>query len=382
MEEQLYQATLPEFTAIKLSRKWINKDFVDLTDISDDVFMDTMMMLGHTIKSYETLHDDTVIEFHIGSKRPDCGSVIGLAREAAAAFNRPIVHREPAVQGCEDSSIYEWLDVDVPADALCNRYTCRLVKNVKIDTSPEWLRQRLIASGITPVNNIIDIANYVMVEYGQQIHILDYRCVSNGELIVREALEGETLKTLEGTHYQLESGMPVIMSAESVVGLAGLSISEEATITEDTEAVIFAAANFRSDCIRQTMTTLRLDSHAIRLMENRPDPLLTVPAIQRTCELVELLGCGEVLDGMIDVLNYIPNPQTLELEPEKISQLLGSEISWLDMMSYLKRLEISVEGSTVLLPSFRMDLSSSDDIAAEVMRLHNAAKSLLMLQKP
>ena len=130
------------------------------------------------------------------------------------------------------------------------------------------------------------------------------------------------------------------------------------------------------------MTTLRLDSHAIRLMENRPDPLLTVPAIQRTCELVELLGCGEVLDGMIDVLNYIPNPQTLELEPEKISQLLGSEISWLDMMSYLKRLEISVEGSTVLLPSFRMDLSSSDDIAAEVMRLHNAAKSLLMLQKP
>lgn len=374
MEEQFSQSDLTsldyEMSAfvIKLSRRWLDQEFVDLSDVSDHKFVETMTMLGHQVRS-RTTHDDTVFEFRVINHRPDCYCVIGLAREAAAAFNKPMKHHEPVVKGCDTCSIYELLDVDVPAMDLCNRYTSRMIKNVKIGSSPEWLCQRLRDHGIHPVNNIIDISNYVMLEYGQPIHAFDYRCVSNGEIVVREAEDGEVLITADGILRQLKSGMLIIASESHPIGLAGIKCSDEAQISDDTEMIVYEAASFNGACIRQTATAFGLQTDAILRMESNPDPMMTIPAIDRVCELVELLECGEVLDGIIDILNYVPEPKTLDLESEKLNRLLESDISEADMVSYLNRLEIPVEGRSILVPSFRSDINSLADIAAEVRRL-------------
>ena len=379
MKEQLYQSGLAALdsetsaTTMKLSRKWVNEAFVDLSGINDQKFVETMTMMGHQVRSCAT-QDDTIIEFEISNNRPDCCCVIGLAREAAAAFNKPMKHHEPEVKGCDTCSVYELLDVDVPAMDLCNRYTCRMVKNVKIGSSPDWLCQRLKAHGIRPVNNIIDIVNYVMLEYGQPIHAFDYRCVANGEMVVREAEDGEVLITAGGDRLELKSGMLIIAADYRAVGLAGIVGGEEATITDDTEMIVFEAANFNGACIRQTAMAFGIRTDAVLRTENNPDPMMTVPAIQRACELVELLECGEVLDGMIDILNYVPEPKTLELDPEQINRLLESDIPEADMISYLNRLEIPVKGRSILLPSFRSDLGSIADVATEVRRLHECDK--------
>ena len=315
-------------------------------------------------------NDDTVVDFEITNNRPDCYSIIGLAREAAAAFNKPMKHHEPVVKGSDAGSIYELLDVEVPAAELCNRYTSRMVKNVKIAPSPKWLRQRLRANGIRPINNIVDITNYVMLEYGQPMHAFDYRYVSSGKIVVREAEDGETLTTLDGNLRQLKSGMLVIADDNRAIGLAGIMGGENSEIMDDTVTVVFESANFNGTSIRQTALALGMRTDASGKFEKNLDPMMTVPAVQRACELVELLECGDVLDGIIDIINYVPTPRTLELEPEKINRLLGTDISEADMVAYLKRLEIPVEGRTILVPSFRPDLNLMADIAEEVGRLY------------
>ena len=313
-------------------------------------------------------NDDTIVDFEITNNRPDCYSIMGLAREAAAAFGKPMKHHEPVVHGSNAGSIFEHLDVEVPATALCNRYSSRMVANVKIGPSPKWLRQRLRANGVRPINNIVDITNYVMLEYGQPMHAFDYRYVSSGKIVVREAEDGEALTTLDGNVRNLKAGMLVIADDAKPIGLAGIMGGENSEIKDDTTMVVFESANFNGTSIRQTALALGMRTEASGKFEKNLDPMMTIPAVQRACELVELLGCGDVLDGTIDIINYVPQERRLPLEPEKINHLLGTNISREDMVMYLNRLEIPVEGDTIVVPSFRPDLVRMVDIAEEVGR--------------
>ena len=313
-------------------------------------------------------NDDTIVDFEITNNRPDCYSIIGLARESAAAFGMAMKHHEPVVKGSDAGSIFEKLDVEVPAENLCNRYSSRMVANVKIAPSPKWLRQRLRANGVRPINNIVDITNYVMLEYGQPMHAFDYRYVSSGKIIVREAEEGETLTTLDGNVRNLKPGMLVIADETKPIGLAGIMGGENSEILDDTTTVVFESANFNGTSIRQTALALGMRTESSGKFEKNLDPMMTVPAVQRACELVELLECGDVLDGIIDIINYVPEAKTLPLECDKINRLLGTEISKEEMVKYLNLLEIEVEGDTIKVPSFRPDLNLMADVAEEVGR--------------
>ena len=315
-------------------------------------------------------NDDTIVDFEITNNRPDCYSIIGLAREAAAAFHKPMQHHEPVVHGSSAGSMLDKIDVEVEATELCNRYSARMVANVKIGPSPKWLRQRLRANGIRAINNIVDITNYVMLEYGQPMHAFDYRYVGSGRIVVRESREGETLTTLDGTVRALKPGMLVIADGEKPIGLAGIMGGENSEIRDDTQMVVFESANFNGTSIRKTALALGMRTESSGKFEKSLDPLMTVPAVQRACELVELLGCGDVLDGMVDIVNYVPQPVSIPLEPEKINRLLGTSISEADMIAYLHELEIPVEDGQVRVPSWRPDLKLMADIAEEVGRAY------------
>ena len=315
-------------------------------------------------------NDDSIVEFEITNNRPDCYSLIGLARETAAAFNVPMKHHEPVVKGGAEGNLCDLLDVDVQADDLCPRYTARMVRNVKIAPSPKWVRQRLRSAGIRPINNIVDITNYVMVEYGQPMHAFDYRYVKGGKIVVRRAGADKTLTTLDGNVRVLQPDMLVIADETKPVGLAGVMGGENSEIVADTVDVVFESANFLGSSIRKTALALGMRTDASAKFEKDIDPMLTVPAVNRACELVELLGAGEVMDGMIDVLNYVPQPVTVKLEPERINALLGTNISEADMIEYLHREEVPVVDGMIQVPSWRPDLRVMADIAEEVARYY------------
>lgn len=315
-------------------------------------------------------NDDSIVEFEITNNRPDCYSLIGLARETAAAFNVPMKHHEPVVKGGAEGNLCDLLDVDVQADDLCPRYTARMVRNVKIAPSPKWMRQRLRSAGIRPINNIVDITNYVMVEYGQPMHAFDYRYVKGGKIVVRRAGEDKTLTTLDGNVRNLQPDMLVIADETKPVGLAGVMGGENSEIVDDTVDVVFESANFLGASIRKTALALGMRTDASAKFEKDIDPMLTVPAVNRACELVELLGAGEVMDGMIDVLNYVPQPVTVKLEPERINALLGTDIPEADMIEYLRREEVPVVDGMIQVPSWRPDLRVMADIAEEVARYY------------
>ncbi len=315
-------------------------------------------------------NDDSIVEFEITNNRPDCYSLLGLARETAAAFNVPMKHHVPLVKGGGKGELTELLDVEVPADDLCLRYTARMVRNVKIAPSPKWMRRRLRAAGIRPINNIVDITNYVMVEYGQPMHAFDYRYVKGGRIIVRRAGDDQTLTTLDGNVRNLQPDMLVIADETKPVGLAGIMGGENSEIVDDTVDVVFESANFLGASIRKTALALGMRTDASAKFEKDIDPMLTLPAVNRACELVELLGAGEVLDGVIDILNYIPETVELPLEPERVNALLGTDIPREDMVEYLRREEIEVKGDMIQVPSWRPDLRCMADIAEEVARYY------------
>ena len=314
--------------------------------------------------------DDHVVEFEITPNRPDCLSIIGLAREASATFNAPLRLHNPAVKGGAAGSLTELLDVETPDPDLCPRYTARMVRNVKIAPSPKWMRERLRSMGVRPINNIVDITNYVMLEYGQPMHAFDYRYVKGGKIIVRRAAEGEELTTLDGNVRKLTSAMLVIADDTRAVGLAGIMGGLNSEIVGDTVDVVFESANFDGTCIRKTALALGMRTEASAKFEKGLDPLNTLPAVNRACELVELLGAGEVLDGVIDILNHVPQPTVLQLRPEKINALLGTDVPVDEMQSILKRLDFGVDGETVTVPSWRGDVEHYADLAEEVARFH------------
>ena len=312
--------------------------------------------------------DDHVVEFEITPNRPDCLSVIGLARESAATYDKPLTLHRPDVKGGGTGSLPELLDVETPATDLCPRYTARMVRNVKIGPSPLWLRERLRASGVRPINNIVDITNYVMLEYGQPMHAFDYRYVKGGKIIVRRAENGESLTTLDGNLRQLNDSMLVIADETRAVGLAGIMGGENSEIVDDTVDVVFESANFNGTCIRRTALALGMRTEASAKFEKGLDILNTLPAVNRACELVELLSAGEVLDGVIDILNFVPQPRTLDLRPEKINALLGTNVETEEMRRILKKLNFGVEGDTITVPSWRGDVVHYSDLAEEVAR--------------
>ena len=314
--------------------------------------------------------DDHVVEFEITPNRPDCLSVIGLAREAAATFDKSLRLHEPAVEGGGPGVLPELLDVETPAGDLCPRYTARMVRNVKIAPSPKWMRERLRAMGVRPINNIVDITNYVMLEYGQPMHAFDYRYVQGGHIIVRRAEDGEELTTLDGNVRKLTSNMLVIADEHRAVGLAGIMGGLNSEIVADTTDVVFESANFDGTTIRRTALALGMRTEASAKYEKGLDPLNTLPAVQRACELVELLGAGEVVDGVIDILNHVPQPRVLKLEPDKINALLGTDIPGTEMVDILRRLDFQVEGDQVTVPSWRGDVEGMADLAEEVARFH------------
>ena len=314
--------------------------------------------------------DDHVVEFEITPNRPDCLSVIGLAREAAATFDAPLTLHEPVVKGGGNGNLMELLDVETAAADLCPRYTARMVRNVKIAPSPKWMRERLRSMGVRPINNIVDITNYVMLEYGQPMHAFDYRYVKGGKIIVRRAAEGEELTTLDGQVRKLNANHLVIADETRAVGLAGIMGGENSEIVDDTVDVVFESACFDGTCIRKGALALGMRTEASAKFEKGLDPLNTLPAVNRACELVEMLGAGEVLDGTIDILNYVPQPRVLKLEPEKINALLGTDIGEDEMVSILKKLDFQVEGDQVTVPSWRGDVIGMADLAEEVARFH------------
>lgn len=314
--------------------------------------------------------DDHVVEFEITPNRPDCLSVIGLAREAAVTYGKTMAQHEPVVKGGGIGNLTELLDVETPATDLCPRYTARMVRNVKIGPSPKWMRDRLRASGVRPINNIVDITNYVMLEYGQPMHAFDYRYVNGGKIVVRRAEDGETLTTLDGNVRQLNSSMLVIADEHRAVGLAGIMGGENSEIAEDTVDVVFESANFNGTSIRRTALALGMRTEASAKFEKGLDILNTLPAVNRACELVEMLGAGEVLDGTIDILNFVPQPKQLKLRADKINALLGTDIDAAEMCRILHELGFGVDGDIITVPSWRGDVEHYSDLAEEVARFY------------
>lgn len=314
--------------------------------------------------------DDHVVEFEITPNRPDCLSVIGLAREAAVTYGKTMAQHEPVVKGGGIGNLTELLDVETPATDLCPRYTARMVRNVKIGPSPKWMRDRLRASGVRPINNIVDITNYVMLEYGQPMHAFDYCYVNGGKIVVRRAEDGETLTTLDGNVRQLNSSMLVIADEHRAVGLAGIMGGENSEIAEDTVDVVFESANFNGTSIRRTALALGMRTEASAKFEKGLDILNTLPAVNRACELVEMLGAGEVLDGTIDILNFVPQPKQLKLRADKINALLGTDIDAAEMCRILQELGFGVDGDIITVPSWRGDVEHYSDLAEEVARFY------------
>ena len=316
--------------------------------------------------------DDHVVEFEITPNRPDCLSVIGLAREAAVTFEKPLKLHEPVVKG-SGGDINELVKVDVENPELCPRYTARMVRNIKIEPSPKWMRERITAMGMRPINNIVDITNYVMMEYGQPMHAFDFACVEGGHIIVRTAREGETCRTLDGNERKVTPSMLCICDEHKPVGLAGVMGGENSEITEDTKMVLFESANFNGTSIRRTAAALNMRTDASAHYEKGLDPYLTMRAVNRACELVELLGAGEVVDGVIDVFTNPPEPLVRELDVDRVNWILGTDIDGDTMRKILTDLGFKLDGNTVTVPSWRLDIDpkyTQNDFAEEVARIY------------
>ena len=311
--------------------------------------------------------NDSVVEFEITNNRPDCLSVRGLARESACTFHTPLTFAEPTVTAGH-GDIHEKLSVEIKDAELCPRYTARMVKNIKIAPSPKWMRRRLRASGVRPINNIVDITNYVMLEYGQPMHAFDYACLHDGKIIVRRAEEGESLRTLDGNDHALTPGMLVIADPEGPVALAGVMGGANSEITDETTTIVFESANFLGHSIRKTAIALGMRTDASGRIEKGLDLFATVPAVDRACELVEMLGAGEVFDGTIDVLAKEPETTFIELDDKRINALLGTDIPREFMADTLTSLGFELNGNTLTVPSWRGDCTMLADIAEECAR--------------
>ena len=335
---------------------------------------DGIFILQEDCKPGDDIHsaiglNDTSVEFEITSNRADCLSVLGLAREVAATFDKPMEYKTPEYKGVE-GDINASLKIDIENTDLCHRYIGGIIRNVKIEPSPRWLRERLRACGVRPINNLVDITNYVMLEYGQPMHAFDIRYISGGHIIVRNARDGETITTLDGVERNLSPEMLVIADAEKPVAVAGVMGGEYSGIMDDTVAVVFESACFDGASVRRTAKKLGMRTDASARFEKGLDAKGCMPAILRAFELCELLGCGEPLNTIID-RNYDTKPQvTVPFDPEWTNAFLGTDIPAEQMVKYLEKVGFEVRDGLVYSPSFRIDIESKADIAEEVARFY------------
>ena len=337
--------------------------------IADGIFiMQENCEIGQDIHSALGL-DDTSVEFEITSNRPDCLSVIGLAREAAATFSLPMTLKQPEFKGV-DGDVNSFLSVNVENKELCTRYCAGIVKDVKIEPSPRWLRERLRASGVRPINNFVDITNYVMLEYGQPMHAFDLRYVENAEINIRNARSGEKIMTLDGVERTLSEEMLVIADAEKPVAVAGVMGGEYSGIMDDTNTVVFESAVFNPVSVRKTAKKLGMRTDASARFEKGVDVQNTMNALKRAFELVEELGAGTVINTVIDNDFSDKTPASVVFNPEWINNFLGTDIPESDMIKYLEKLDFKIENGYVYAPSFRIDIECQADIAEEIARIY------------
>ena len=322
------------------------------------------------------LHD-TVFEYEITSNRVDCYSVLGLARESAATFRKPFCSPEIKETG-NGENVNDYVSVEVKDPDLCTRYCARVCKDIKIGPSPEWMQRRLAASGIRPINNLVDITNYVMEEYGQPMHAFDLDTVAGHKIIVRRAKDGDEFQTLDGQMRKLDGEVLMICDAEKEIGIAGIMGGENSKITDEVKTVLFEAAIFNGANIRKSARRLGLRTDASGKFEKGLEPRNAEEAINRACQLIEELGCGEVVSGMVDVKEPIPELRELPFEPERYNKLLGTDVSEKEMLEIFERLDIKTveeNGQTkLILPAFRQDLIGMADIAEEVARFYGYDK--------
>ena len=315
--------------------------------------------------------DDAVIEYEITSNRVDCFSILGIAREAAVTFGKPFC--PPVVEPTgNDEDVNDFISVEVKDTELCPRYTARVVKNIKVGPSPEWMQRRLAAQGIRPINNIVDITNYVMEEYGQPMHAYDLSTIAGQKIIVRRAEDNEKFVTLDGQERTLDSSMLMICDAEKPVGIAGIMGGENSMITDDVDAILFEAACFDGTNIRLSGKKLGMRTDAQSKFEKGLDPNNASAAIDRACQLIEVLGCGEVVGGMVDVYGKVKEPHEIPFQPERINRLLGTDLSAEQMLDYFKSLELEYDAdrNVMIIPTFRQDLLGTADLAEEVARFY------------
>ncbi len=315
--------------------------------------------------------NDVVVEYEITSNRVDCFSMIGMAREAAATFKKPFYPPVITVKA-NDKDVNDFIKVTVEDTDLCTRYTARVVENIKIGPSPKWMQDRLKAMGIRSINNLVDITNYIMEEYGQPMHAYDLDTIAKREIIVKRAKDGDTFTTLDGQERKLDSGVLMICDGEKEVGIAGIMGGENSMITDDVKTVLFEAACFDGTNIRLASKRIGLQTDASFKFTKGLDPNTASEAINRACQLVEEMGCGDVVGGIVDVYPKPVTEKVLPFEPDRYNNLLGTNISREDMLSYFKRLDLvyNEEDDTLTIPTFRQDLGCMADLAEEVARFY------------
>ncbi|TGX96163.1 phenylalanine--tRNA ligase subunit beta [Hominisplanchenecus murintestinalis] len=315
--------------------------------------------------------DDVIFEYEVTSNRVDCYSVLGIAREAAATFGKKFV--PPVVQATGNSEdAHDYVKVTVKDTDLCPRYTARVVKNIKIAPSPKWMQRRLASNGIRPINNIVDITNYVMEEYGQPMHAYDYDTIAGHEIVVRRAEKGEKFVTLDGQERTMDDSVLMICDGEKAVGIAGIMGGENSMITDDVKTMMFEAACFDGTNIRLSSKKVGLRTDASGKFEKGLDPNNAEAAINRACQLIEELGAGEVVGGIVDVYTTKKEPVRVPFEPEKINALLGTELSKEQMLKYFEAVELAYDAGTneIVAPTFRHDIFRTADLAEEVARFY------------
>ncbi len=313
--------------------------------------------------------DDVVFEYEITSNRVDCYSVIGIAREAAATFRKEF-HPPVVTPTGNDEDVNDYVKVTVKDQELCPRYTARVVKNIKIGPSPEWMQRRLASVGIRPINNLVDITNYVMEEYGQPMHAYDLDTIAGREIVVRRAEDGEKFVTLDGQEREMDSSVLMICDGEKSIGVAGIMGGENSMITDNVKTMLFEAACFNGTNIRKSAKKIGLRTDASGKFEKGLDPENAQAAIDRACQLVEEMGAGEVVGGMVDVYAEKREPSRVTFDAEKINALLGTDLTKEQMLGYLKLVELEYDETTneIVAPTFRQDIHRLADVAEEVAR--------------
>lgn len=356
--------------------------YPDAPDNGIYIFQDSVKVGDDAIEVLG-LHD-TVFEYEITSNRVDCYSILGIAREAAATFDKPFVPPVVEVKEAGDD-VNNYIKVSIEDTDLCTRYCARVCRNIKIGPSPEWMQRRLAASGIRPINNLVDITNYVMEEYGQPMHAYDLSTIAGGQIIVRRAKDGDEFVTLDGQTRKLDNNVLMICDAEKEIGVAGIMGGENSMITDEVKTVLFEAATFNGPNIRKSAKRLGLRTEASSIFEKGLDPANAKAAIDRACQLIVELGCGEVVSGTVEEGLPIKPLRVLPFEPAKYNALLGTSVTEEQMLAIFKKLEVEVrdgkDGKELVIPSFRQDLVGRADMAEEVARFFGYDKIPTTLPK-